>query len=249
MTILTLLASGTAAIVHPARCGALVVTCALAGTSAAAQSRSTIRAGELLKMDPFALARFLDESRPAPVSAELKAQVLAGLPKEGFVEDLDDAARRKLAAVAPVLEAAERASVYAIKVIDVPHAFVGLHARTVVLISLPALRLVSEDELRAVVAHETAHEYVHAEYERATAAGRRGRLQDLELVCDIIAVMTLSAIGQKARSLPAAIEKLARFNTDHVGWEIDHPDYPTSLLRRSVILALEKRMLRVAGPR
>ena len=247
MTILTLLASGTAAIVHPARCGALVVTLALAGTSAAAQSLSTIRAGELLKMDPLALARFLDESRPAPVSAELKAQVLAGLPKEGIVEDLDDAARRKLAAVAPVLEAAERASVYAIKVIDVPHAYVGLHARTVVLISVPALRLMSEDELRAVVAHETAHEYVHAEYERST--GRSGRLQDLELVCDIIAVMTLSAIGQEARSLPAAIEKLARFNTDHFGWEIDGPDYPTSLLRRSVILALEKRLSRVAGPR
>jgi hypothetical protein len=38
------------------------------------------------------------------------------------------------------------------------------------------------------VAHETAHEYVH---ERARAEGHSGRLQDLELVCDIIAVMTL----------------------------------------------------------
>ena len=66
------------------------------------------------------------------------------------------------------------------------------------LISLPALRLVSEDQLRAVVAHEAAHEYVHAEYERATAAGRRDQLQDLELVCDIIAVLTLNAIGQEA---------------------------------------------------
>ena len=36
--------------------------------------------------------------------------------------------------LAPVLEVAQRESVYAIKVIDVPHAFVGLHARTVVLI-------------------------------------------------------------------------------------------------------------------
>ena len=65
------------------------------------------------------------------MSAVLKNRVLAGLPREGIVEDLDEQARRKLAAVAPVLEAVGRAPVYAIKVIDVPEAFVGLHARTV----------------------------------------------------------------------------------------------------------------------
>jgi Zn-dependent protease with chaperone function len=68
-----------------------------------------------------------------------------------------------------VLEAAQRASVYAVMVIDEPQARVGLNARTVVL-SRPALTLMSEEELQAVVAHETAHEYVHAEYERAMAA-------------------------------------------------------------------------------
>lgn len=249
MSIHTLLTSGTDAIVHPARCGALVVALALTGTPAAAQSLSTIRSGELLAMDPLALARLLDESRPAPVPAAVRARVLAGLPKQGEVHNLDDGARRKLAALAPVLEAAQRGSVYAVKVIDVPHAFVGLHARTVVLISRPALGLMSEDELRALVAHETAHEYVHAEYERATAEGRSGRLQDLELVCDIIAVMTLRAIGQEAWSLAAGIEKLLRFNRFHFGTEIDDPDYPSSLLRRSVVLALEKRISRVAGRR
>ena len=249
MTIHTLLTSGTAAILHPAGCGALVAALALAGTPAAAQSLSTMRSGELLAMDPLALARLLDESRPAPVPAAVRARVLAGLPKQGDVQNLDDVARRKLAGLAPVLEAAQRGSVYAIKVIDVPHAFVGLYARTVVLISLPALRLMTEDELRALVAHETAHEYVHAEYERATAEGRSGRLQDLELVCDIIAVITLRTIGQDARSLAAGIEKLLRFNHFHFGSEFDDPEYPSPLLRRSVVLALEKRILRVAGRR
>ena len=128
-----------------------------------------------------------------------------------------------------------------------PYAFVGLHARAVILISRPALGLMSDDELRALVAHETAHEYVHAEYERASAEGRNGRLQDLELVCDIIAVMTLRAIGQEAWSLAAGIEKLLRFNHFHFGSAMDDPDYPSSLLRRSVVLALEKRISRVAG--
>jgi Peptidase family M48 len=199
-------------------------------------------------MDPLALARLLDESRPAPVPAAVRAHVLAGLPKQGQVQRLDDGARRKLAALAPVLEAAQRRSVYTVTVIDVPHAFVGLYARTVVLISLPALRLMTEDELRALVAHETGHEYVHAEYERATAEGRSGRLQDLELVCDIIAVMNLHAIGQKASSLVAGIEKLLRFDRFHFGSEM-HSDYPSPLLRRSVVLALEKRVSRVAGGR
>jgi Peptidase family M48 len=246
MTIYTRLTSGTA-IVHPSRCGALVVALALAGTPAAAQSMFAIRSGELLAMDPVALARLLDESRPSPVTAAVRARVLADLPQQGQVQNLDDGARRKLAGLAPVLEAARRESVYVIKVIDVPQAFVGLHARTVILISLPALRLMTEDELRALVAHETGHEYVHAEYERATAEGRSGRLQDLELVCDIIAVMNLHAIGQKASSLVAGIEKLLRFERFHFGTEMDCPDYPSPLVRRSVVLALEKKISRGTG--
>jgi hypothetical protein len=173
--------------------------------------------------------------------------VLAGLPRQGEVRDLNDSERRKLAGLAAVLDAAQRGSVYAIKVIDVPHGFVGLHARTVVLISRPALRLMSEAELRALVAHETAHEYVHAEYERATAEGHSGRLQELELVCDIIGVMTLRAIGQEAGSLSAAIEKLLRFNHFHFGDEMDNSQYPSPLLRRSVVLGLEKRIARDPG--
>ena len=175
--------------------------------------------------------------------------MLAGLPKQGEVQNLDDDAQRKLAALAPVLEAARRGSVHAVKVIDVPQAFVGLHARTVVLISLPALRLMTADELQALVAHETGHEYVDAEYQRATAEGLSGRLQDLELVCDIIAVMTLHAIGQEAWSLVAGIEKLLRFDRFHFGREMDYPDYPSPLLRRSVALALEKKISRVAARR
>jgi hypothetical protein len=208
-----------------------------------------MRSGELLEMDPLALARFLDESRPVPIPEAVRVQVLAGLPGKGVVENLDDGERRKLAGLAPVLEAAQRGSVYVIKVIDVPHAFVGLYERAVILITQPALRVMSEGELRAVVAHEAAHEYVHAEYERAMAGGRRGRLQELELVCDIIAVMTLRAIGQEARSLPAGLEKMLRFNHFHFGYEVDHPEYPSPLLRRSTILALEERLVRAAGGR
>ena len=99
-----------------------------------------------------------------------------------------------------------------------------------------------------LLAHEAAHEYVQEEYKRAQAEDRRSRLQDLELVCDILAVMTLRAIGQEARSLPAAIEKLQRFNRFHFGYEVD-PDYPDVMLRRSIVLAFEKKISRIAGRR
>ena len=248
MAIHTLLTSGAAPIVQPAGFGAVVVALALTAGHAAAQP-ATLRSADLLKMDPPGLARLLDEIRPAPVPAAVRADVLASLPKRGEVYNLDDGGRRKLAALAEVLEAAQRSSVYAITVMDVPQAFVGLHARSVILISQPALRVMSEDELRAVVAHETAHEYVHFEYERAMAEGRSDRLQDLELVCDIIAVMVLRAIGQDPRSLAAGIEKLVRFNNFHFGTAIDNPDYPSPLLRRSVMRKIDEKISRAAARR
>ena len=43
-----------------------------------------------------------------------RAHVLAALPKQGEVQNLDDDAQRKLAALAPVLEAARRGSACAL---------------------------------------------------------------------------------------------------------------------------------------
>jgi Peptidase family M48 len=249
MTIQTLSRSARAAIVHPAARGAVVMAVVLGATSAAAQSLPDIRSRDLLAMDPPALARFLDERRPAPVAADVRARVIAELPTQGEVHALGDGERRKLSALSPVLHAAQRESVYTITIVDLPYAFVGLHARTVLLITRPALRLLSDDELRAIVAHETAHEYVDAQWGRATAAGQNGRLRDLELVCDLIAVMTLRGIGQEARTLPAGIEQILRFNRLRVGDAGDDPEYPSPLLRRSTVLAFEKRISRLSAGR
>jgi hypothetical protein len=100
---------------------------------------------------------------------------------------------------------------------------VAIHARTVILISRPALELLSPAELRALVAHESGHEYVWEEHARATARREKRRLRDLELVCDVIAVMTLRAIGEAPSSLVTA----------------DNEDsYPTVAQRRSVALSV-----------
>jgi hypothetical protein len=187
----------------------------------------------LLAMDPAAFAQFLKTARPAPVSAEYRARVLDSLPEKGEVTNLTAAARLKLAALIAVLRATERASVYAIKVIDVPQAAIGLHGRAVILISEVALSLVDADELQALVAHEVGHEYVWAERERSFRLADRRRLKDLELMCDAIAIVTLHGLGMDVSRLMTGVQKISRFNREQLGMAENERDYPTVAERRA----------------
>src|SRR5262245_58386993 len=85
----------------------------------------------------------LDQSRPPAVLPEFKAAVLAALPAKGEIRNLKESARRKLAAAQEILRMHQRDAVYEVKVIDVPNAFVGLHARSVLVISETALNLLT----------------------------------------------------------------------------------------------------------
>jgi hypothetical protein len=187
----------------------------------------------LLAMEPGAFARYLKTARPLPVSAENKARVLSSLPEEGEVTNLDAAARQKLATLVDVLRATERASVYEIKVIAVPQAAVGLHARAVILISEAALTLLDADELQALMAHEIGHEYVWTERERAFSLADRKGLKDLELVCDAIAIVTLHELRMDASRLMTGIQKIGRFNRQRFGTAINARDYPTVAQRQA----------------
>jgi hypothetical protein len=187
----------------------------------------------LLATDPNAFGRFLETARPAPVSAEDKARVLSTLPLEGEVTAFSASARQKLVALTKVLRATRRESVYEIKVIDVPQAAIGLHARAVILISEPALTLLDADEIQASVAHEVGHEYVWTERERAFSLADRKVLKDLELVCDAIAIVTLHELGMDASRLMTAIQKIGRFNQQRFGTAINEKDYPTVAQRQA----------------
>jgi hypothetical protein len=138
------------------------------------------------------IPEFLGRIRPAPLSPALRAQVLASLPREGELQPTA-AERAKLAALEPVLDLHGRKGTVEIKVIDVGHAFEGLHARTVLLLSRGALALVTPEELQALTGHELGHESLWNEYQAAMAAGAHPRMQELELICDGIAVMSLRA--------------------------------------------------------
>lgn len=182
---------------------------------------------------------FLDGLRPAPLSPAARAQVIADLPREGGL--LPNAAERaKLAALEPVLDFHGRKGTVEIKVIDVGHAFVGLHARTVLLLSRDALTLVTAEELQALAAHELGHEYLWNEYQAAMAAAAHPRMQELELVCDGIAVLTLRALGLDPARLFTAVGKMTRYN-ERLGATASAPSY--------VLLGDRRRFIEVMSVR
>jgi Zn-dependent protease with chaperone function len=189
------------------------------------------------------LERF-DSVRPAPVSPAERERVLATLPPEGDVRDLDTAQRKKLAAARRVLELHGREAIYIVKVIEVPQAAVALHARAVVLVSEPALDLLDPEELQALVAHEVGHEYFWSEYFRARQDDDRSLLQTLELLSDGLAIVTLRRAGMDPKRLTSALEKILRYNRERFGAALNEDEYPAIGERRR----FAGRLLEWLGP-
>src|SRR5262245_5907837 len=199
---------------------AVVASVFLFGASPSQSAREAVplaTSQDLLATDPNSITRFLETARPAPVSAEEKTRVLSTLPLDGEVTEISGPARQKLAALTGVLRATGRESVYEIKVIDVPQAAIGLHARAVLLISEAALTLLDAGELQALLAHEIAHEYMWTERERAFQRADRSRLKDLELLCDGIAIVMLHGLGIDVSRLMAGVRRISRFNRERFG--------------------------------
>jgi hypothetical protein len=157
------------------------------------------------------LTDYLKRIRPPIVSAGLKARIIAHLPPEGEVKQ-SPKMQAKLAALAPILKYHERTSITEIKVISVGHAFIGLHARAVLLISEHALEILTPGELQAAAAHEMGHEYFWTEYQLAREQGQNPILREIELRCDGIALITLRTLGLDSSHLISQVTKMTRFN-------------------------------------
>jgi hypothetical protein len=206
------------------------------GLGARGQALPLSKPRDLLSTEPGAFARLLETARSTPVSAGDKARILSSLRETGEITNLNTRALQKLAALSRVLRATD--SVYVVKVFAVPQAAIGLHARTILLISEAALTLLSADELQAQVAHEIGHEYVWLEYERAFGLADRNRLKELEPVCDGIAIVTLHGLGMDPSRLMAGVEKISRFNRERLGTAPNKGSYPTLAQRRAFARAL-----------
>lgn len=211
-------------------CLAKLALCPTIGDS---QALSLTNPRDLLGIDPAAFAKRLQTDWPAPVSADERTRILRSLPPSGEVTDLDLVQLTKLSSLKRVFQMAHREAVYVVKVVDVPQAAIGLHARAVVLISEVALSLLSSDELQALAAHELGHEYVWDDYARAVQVQNRNRLKDLELMCDAIAIVTVHRFGMDSSPVISGIEKISRFNRERFGTAVNERNYPTLAERRA----------------
>jgi len=182
----------------------------------------------------------LERFRPMPIQPEVKVAVLAALPAEGEVRNLTKPQQHQLSAARQILRLHQRDFVYDLKVIDVPYPFVGLHARSVVLISQTALTMITAEELQAGVAHEVGHEYVWSELERARDRRDYERVQELEIFCDAVSVVTMRRAGLDPSRLLSCIEKFVRYMYEYIGHDDNEAFYPTLAERRKFIRSVIK---------
>jgi hypothetical protein len=178
---------------------------------------------------------YLTACRPPPVSAALREATLRTLPAEGAVTTLGSKDRAKLDTVTSVLRFHARDNVYHVKVIAVPQAWTGLHERAVLLISLPALRLLGAEQLQALVAHEIAHEYRWDAWGTARQRSDRVRLRSLEALCDTIAALTLTALGIPVERLTSALGAVHEFNRGRFGIAANDAEYPSLRERQALV--------------
>ena len=194
--------------------GLVMTAASLATSTAGAQSVDGPRARAHRLFDviaPTNAGAWLSSARPQPVNAALRARILATLPSAGELQP-SVAEAGMLASLDPILRYHGRQGVYAFKLIDLPRAFIGLHARTVIIVSRPALALLNTSELRALISHEIGHEFFWSDYESARERHDARALQELELKSDGVAVLTMLAVGMDPTPLLSGVRKLTRFN-------------------------------------
>lgn len=199
----------------------LMLCCGLANPSiargpgeyqSAGASPAEIRAWAFIEaVAAIGLAEFRRRSGSEPLSREVRAATLAALPAQGALVPTR-AERTKLEALDQVFDVYNRLGAVDVKVVDVRSALVAVHKRSVLLITRQALSLVSPRELQAIGAHELAHEYFWKEFDVAVNANAYERLQELELMCDGLAVMTLRSVGIGRNHLINAATRLTRYN-------------------------------------
>jgi hypothetical protein len=211
---------------------------------AAAQPLPT-RPSELLALPPDRLLQRLIDSRPEPVPQTVRQAAQRMLPAHGEITDLSPRSTARLRALSRVLRAADRERVYVVKVVDVQQAAAGNHLRSVLVITGPALKLLDADELQAIVAHELAHEYVWRDYDDASTRGDDERLQQLELVCDAVAVLILWHAGVDGAALPRALERMSWYNDRRFGGAMNVASYPALEKRRDLVRTLSAALTSV----
>jgi len=115
---------------------------------------------------------------------------------------------RLKAALQPVLAYHERDGKLPVYVVrsEQPKAFVVMRAALIITTKLTLIT--DEAELRGIVAHELAHEYLGEEREQAFKSEDEGHLREIELFCDAVATLTLNEIGDDPACYALALKRM-----------------------------------------
>jgi predicted Zn-dependent protease len=87
-----------------------------------------------------------------------------------------------------------------------PKAFVVMGAALIITTKL--MLITSEAELRGIVAHELAHEYLGEERKLASESKDDDRLREIELFCDAVAALTLNSLGDDPACYERALKRM-----------------------------------------
>ncbi|MDQ3011867.1 MAG: M48 family metalloprotease [Acidobacteriota bacterium] len=111
------------------------------------------------------------------------------------------------AALKPILDYHERGKMPIIVLrSEQPKAY--LVERTAIIITTRMMIIANDAEIRGIVAHELAHEYVWDERTEAMKAKNETLMRECELLCDVVAAFTLKEIGDNPASYGRIIERL-----------------------------------------
>jgi hypothetical protein len=111
------------------------------------------------------------------------------------------------AALQPVLDYHERGKMPII-VLRSEHPKAYLVQRTAIFITTRLMVIASDEEIRGIVAHELAHEYIWDERSEAMKAKDGKLMRECELFCDAVAAFTLKEIGDNPASYGRILVRL-----------------------------------------
>ena len=156
------------------------------------------------------LGEYLKSIRPAAVSADRRASLVASIKKEDIVSPSAQRQAR-LDAVRPILAYHDRAGIE-VKILRLGLAWAGMLEGSAVVVSEEAVDILTGEELQAVVAHELGHEYFAVEYDSARQSKQYDKVKEVELRCDAIAVITMRRLRLSPELLLSGVSKLTKFN-------------------------------------
>jgi hypothetical protein len=151
-------------------------------------------------------------------------------------------AERLKAILQPVLDYHERGQM-PIYVLQSEKPKAALVDRAVIIITTRLMTIATDEEIRGIVAHELAHDYIWDENMKAKREKDVKRMHECELFCDAVAAFTLKQIGDDPASYARILERMT-FIGIYVGSSLRHesPTHPSLDTRKRLNKFMSQRL-------